>query len=42
MTCSLLRGAGEVTGKGNEYRDAYDRCGPFANDLQMGDGSDVP
>jgi hypothetical protein len=42
VTCSLLRGAGEVTGKGNEYRDAHDRCAPFANDLQMGDGSDLP
>ncbi|MEA2346466.1 MAG: hypothetical protein QOG62_253 [Thermoleophilaceae bacterium] len=34
VTCSLLRGAGEVFGAGQEYRDAYDRCSQFSNDLQ--------
>jgi hypothetical protein len=42
VTCSLLRGAGELTGKGVEYRSAYDRCALFPNDLQAGDGADVP
>jgi hypothetical protein len=41
ITCSLLRGAGEVEGKGNAYRDAYDRCGMFPNDLLQGPGADT-
>jgi hypothetical protein len=41
ITCSLLRGAGEVMGKGLEYRNAYDRCAPFANDLLLEAGADT-
>jgi hypothetical protein len=41
VTCSLLRGAGEVFDKGSEYRDSYDRCAPFANDTALEHGSDV-
>jgi hypothetical protein len=33
VTCSLLRGAGAVFGRGSAPRDAYDRCALFANDL---------
>src|SRR5204863_8982738 len=32
VTCSLLRGAGAVFGRGSRPRDAYDRCAMFAND----------
>src|SRR3954470_18410667 len=32
VTCSLLRGAGAVFGRGSAPRDAYDRCALFAND----------
>src|SRR3954470_5381817 len=32
VTCSLLRGAGDVFGRGTQARDAYDRCALFAND----------
>jgi hypothetical protein len=42
VTCSLLRGAGEVFGTGTVYRSSYDRCAAFANDLLFGPGSDVP
>jgi hypothetical protein len=41
VTCSLLRGAGELYEKGTEYRSAYDRCTPFANDLLHEHGADV-
>ena len=41
VTCSLLRGAGEVFDKGSEYRDSYDRCAPFVNDTALEHGSDV-
>jgi hypothetical protein len=41
LTCSLLRGAGEVTSKGSTYRDANPRCTAFANDLAWGEGADV-
>jgi hypothetical protein len=41
LTCTLLRGAGEVFGHGTELRDAYDRCVPFANDAALPEGSDV-
>jgi hypothetical protein len=41
VTCSLLRGAGEAFGKGLAYRQAYDRCVPFANDLAFGPGADA-
>jgi hypothetical protein len=42
VTCSLLRGAGELTGRGTAYREAYDRCGAFANDSGVEHGADVP
>jgi hypothetical protein len=35
IICSLLRGAGDVTGKGTSLRDARSMCGLFANDLQL-------
>ncbi len=41
LTCSLLRGAGEVLGKGMQYRQAYDKCPLFANDLAFGHGVDT-
>jgi hypothetical protein len=41
LTCSLLRGAGEVTGKGTTYRDGNPRCTAFPNDLVWGEGADV-
>lgn len=41
VTCSLLRGAGEVFGKGSEYRDSYNRCLTFENDAALDHGSDV-
>jgi hypothetical protein len=41
LTCSLLRGAGEVTGKGSTYRDANPRCTAFANDLAWPEGADT-
>jgi hypothetical protein len=41
VTCSLLRGAGELFGKGSQYRDAYDRCGAFPNDLVFDHGMDT-
>jgi hypothetical protein len=41
VTCSLLRGSGEVTGRALEYRSAYDRCGAFANDLAYEHGQDT-
>ncbi|MEA2403764.1 MAG: hypothetical protein QOE08_411 [Thermoleophilaceae bacterium] len=41
VTCSLLRGAGEVSGKGSQYRSAYDRCALFANDEGTPEGQDT-
>ena len=41
VTCSLLRGAGEVLGKGLAYRERYDGCAPFANDLLSPAGADT-
>jgi hypothetical protein len=41
VTCSLLRGAGEAFGKGARYRDAYERCAAFANDLVYEHGADT-
>ena len=41
MTCSLLRGAGEVFGKGSKYRDANAECVTFPNDTLFGEGEDV-
>ena len=39
VTCSLLRGTGELFG--GDPRSAYDRCAAFPNDLQMEHGADV-
>jgi hypothetical protein len=41
VTCSLLRGAGEVLGRGLAYRQAYPKCALFANDLAFGHGADA-
>jgi hypothetical protein len=41
LTCSLLRGAGEVFGHGSDLRNDYDRCQAFANDIALPEGSDV-
>ncbi len=41
VTCSLLRGAGEVFDAGSAYRDSYDRCATFPNDSALEHGSDV-
>jgi hypothetical protein len=41
VTCSLLRGAGELFGRGSAPRDAYDRCAPFANDTALPPGEDT-
>jgi hypothetical protein len=41
LTCSLLRGAGEVTGKGQQYWLGYSKCVAFANDLASPEGADV-
>jgi hypothetical protein len=41
VTCSMLRGAGEVFGRGSAPRDAYDRCAMFANDAALPEGSDI-
>ena len=41
VTCSLLRGAGEVFDAGSTYRDSYDRCATFPNDAALEHGSDV-
>lgn len=35
IICSLLRGAGEVTGKGTALREARPQCALFANDLLL-------
>jgi hypothetical protein len=41
VTCSLLRGAGEVFGQGLDYWSTYDRCAPFVVDSQLPHGTDV-
>jgi hypothetical protein len=41
VTCSLLRGAGELFDAGSTYRDSYDRCTTFPNDAALEHGSDV-
>ncbi len=41
VTCSLLRGAGEIFGRGREYRGRYDRCRQFGNDLREDPGADT-
>src|SRR6187551_2604130 len=41
VTCSLLRGAGETAGSGNVYRDQYQPCALFANDLLRSHGADT-
>jgi hypothetical protein len=41
LTCSLLRGAGEVTGKGQQYWQGYSKCVAFSNDLVSPEGADV-
>jgi hypothetical protein len=41
LTCSLLRGAGEVTGKGSAYREGDQKCVAFANDLVWPEGTDT-
>jgi hypothetical protein len=41
VTCSLLRGAGEVFGRGLAFWQAYPRCATFASDLVMPAGADA-
>ncbi|MEA2424553.1 MAG: hypothetical protein QOH13_963 [Thermoleophilaceae bacterium] len=41
LICSLLRGAGEVTGRGQQYWQGYSKCVAFANDLASPEGADV-
>ncbi|GAC1527657.1 MAG: hypothetical protein NVS2B6_15480 [Thermoleophilaceae bacterium] len=41
VTCSLLRGAGEVFGRGMSYSAADDRCAAFVNDQGTAHGADV-
>ena len=41
LTCSLLRGAGDVTGAGTAYRDSDQKCNAFANDLAWPEGQDT-
>ncbi len=41
VTCSLLRGAGEVFGKGTSLRDARGGCAPFVNDSLRAAGADT-
>jgi hypothetical protein len=41
LICSLLRGAGDVFDKGTTYRDAYERCPLFPNDLLLAPGADT-
>ncbi len=41
LICSLLRGAGEVTGRGTTFRDARSRCALFPNDLQFAADADT-
>jgi hypothetical protein len=41
LTCSLLRGAGEVSGAGRTYWQARPKCVLFANDLLAPQGADA-
>jgi hypothetical protein len=41
VVCSLLRGAGAVTGNGSQYRAANPDCVAFPNDLLFPEGEDV-
>jgi len=41
VTCSLLRGAGDVLERGSAPRDAYNRCATFPNDSALPEGSDI-
>ena len=41
LTCSLLRGAGDVTGHGSAYRDGDQKCVAFANDMLWPEGADT-
>lgn len=41
VTCSLLRGAGEVFGKGTTLRDGRGECATFANDALRPPGADT-
>ncbi|HYI36087.1 MAG TPA: hypothetical protein VEX39_05765, partial [Thermoleophilaceae bacterium] len=41
VTCSLLRGAGEVFGRGATVRDSQQGCAPFVNDALNPAGADV-
>jgi hypothetical protein len=41
VTCSLLRGAGEVLGEGSTFRDRYERCTAFPNDAALPPGADA-
>jgi len=41
VTCSLLRGAGELFGRGLAPRRKYARCAAFANDRALPEGADV-
>lgn len=40
VTCSLLRGAGDLFGRGTTLRDAAPRCALFANDAALSSGAD--
>ena len=41
VTCSLLRGAGELFGRGTSVRDGQGSCAPFVNDALSPAGADA-
>ena len=41
VTCSLLRGAGETAGAGTQFRDQYQPCALFVNDMLRAHGADA-
>ena len=41
VTCSLLRGAGDLFGRGDALRDSQQSCAAFANDALNPAGADV-
>ena len=41
VTCSLLRGAGEVSGRGKRVPRRHPRCAAFANDALLPAGADT-
>jgi hypothetical protein len=41
VTCSLLRGAGEIFGQGLAYWNRYERCPLFTNDVVVPAGTDT-